>query len=131
MLFYIDMTRQLQFIRSTDGGQTWQIQPLQEASIWPLADVPHSPVAATTAINASDFSSSVFYVSNGKFVQSTITDYNWAPYTIVQPVVRSNTTTNITAPLRPFEKDTKAIKIGASIGSVAAFLIVAGLIWFS
>lgn len=129
MMFYIDMTRQLQFIRSTDGGQTWQVQPLQDRSIWPLADVPNAPTAATAAINASDFSSSVFYLSSGNVIQTTITGYNWVPFTIAQPVVVSNISTNLTAPIRSFEKDTKDVKIGASIGSVAGFLILAGLFW--
>jgi hypothetical protein len=130
MLFYVDMTRQLQFVRSTDGGQTWQVQPPQDPSIWPLADTPNAPVAAATSVNASDNSASVFYISNGQFVQSIITDYNWLPYSIVQPVMVSNTTTNITAPFRSSEKDTKGIKIGASFGAIAVLFIVVIVVWF-
>ncbi len=130
MLFYVDMTRQLQWIRSTDAGQTWQAQPLLDPSIWPLADTPNAPVAAATSVNlTADNSASVFYVSGGQLVQSIVTDMNWLPYSLVEPAVSSNvTTTNITAPFRQSERETQDIKIGASVGASVGVLIIAALI---
>ncbi|KUJ11400.1 uncharacterized protein LY89DRAFT_787002 [Mollisia scopiformis] len=126
MLFYIDTTRQLQWLRSTDGGGTWQAQPSMDTSIWPLGDTPNAPVAAATSINSTaDNSASVFYTSNGTYVQAIMTNWNWVPYVVVQPVIASNTTNNTTIPLRPMtRKDTKDIKIGASTGGSVGFLII-------
>lgn len=114
------MTRQLQLIRSTDGGQTWKAQAPMETSIWPLADTPNAPVAAASSVNASDNSASVFYVSGGKVIQSVMTNYTWMPYTVVQAPL------NITNFIAPFQGEDRDVKIGASVGSVG-FLILVGI----
>lgn len=134
MLFYIDTTRQLQYIRSVDAGQTWQAQPLQEAVVQPLADVPNAPVTASASVNASDDSISVFYVSGGKMIQSIMTNYNWRnPYVIVDAIVPSNTTTPISAspPIQPAPRDTKKVKIAASAAASVAFLVIVVIVAWS
>ncbi|PVH71546.1 hypothetical protein DL98DRAFT_614090 [Cadophora sp. DSE1049] len=126
MLFYIDTMRQLQWVWSTDGGKTWQVQPLMETSTWPLADTPSAPVAATTSVNASDNSASVFYISNGKMIQSVMTNWSWAPYTIVQAPIASN----ITGTVENRPDNSRTITIGASTGvSVGLLLVVAIVAW--
>ncbi|KAK0116429.1 hypothetical protein ONS95_013447 [Cadophora gregata] len=119
MLFYIDTNRQLQWVWSNDGAQTWHAQPLMETSTWPLADTPNAPVAATTSVNASDNSASVFYISNGKMIQSVMTNWSWAPYSIVQAPLPSNITEIISRP-----NNSRTITIGASTGVSVGFLIV-------
>ncbi|KAG4415476.1 hypothetical protein IFR04_011409 [Cadophora malorum] len=126
MLFYIDTMRQLQWVWSNDGGQTWQVQPLMEKTTWPLADTPNAPVAATSSVNATDNSASVFYISNGKMIQSVMTNWSWAPSTIVQAPL----TSNITDIIESQPDNSRKITIGASTGvSVGLLLVVAIVPW--
>ncbi|KAH7393564.1 hypothetical protein BKA64DRAFT_746607 [Cadophora sp. MPI-SDFR-AT-0126] len=124
MLFYIDTMRQLQWIWSTDGGQTWQVQPLMEPSTWPLADTPNAPVAATTSVNASDNSASVFYISSGKMIQSVMTNWSWSPYTIVQAPVALN----ITKTAENVPDNSRTITIAASSGVSVGLLVVIAIV---
>ncbi|KAH9203175.1 hypothetical protein DL95DRAFT_419255, partial [Leptodontidium sp. 2 PMI_412] len=132
MIFYIDSTRQLRWIWSSDGGSNWRPQPPMETSTWPLADTPNASVAAATSINATNQTASVFYISGGQMVQSIMTDWSFAPYTVVKAVPSSNTTTTTTAatPIQSHEKDTnnKKITIGGSIGASVGFLIVVAIV---
>ena len=124
MLFYIDTMRQLQWIWSNDGGQTWQVQPLMEKTTWPLADTPNAPVAATSSVNASDNSASVFYISNGRMIQSVMTNWSWAPSTIVQAPLA----TNVTEVVESRPDNSRKITIGASTGVSVGLLLVAAMV---
>src|SRR6187402_581857 len=83
-IFYIDTNRQLQFLRSVDGGQSWSVQQPMESSSWPLADEPNAPITAATSINATDDTTSVYYNSGQKLVQVRMTNSTWLPYSFVE-----------------------------------------------
>jgi hypothetical protein len=124
------MDRQLQYVRSTDGGQTWSPQPRMDATVWPLADQPNAPLAAATSVNASDNSASIYYTSGRKLIQATITNTTWLPFSLVEaPAAKSNTTALTTA--TPHPGSTSNIKIGAAVGAsfVVSVAIVAILVW--
>jgi hypothetical protein len=137
LLFYVDTNRQIQYVRSTDAGQTWQTQPLADPSSLPPADVPDAPVAAATSLNtSSDNSFSVFYISGGVMIQATMTNYIWQPYAVVEAITPANGTTSTAntsasyqTPVEP--NHDKEIKIGASTGASVGFLvIVAIMVWY-
>ncbi|KAH8589718.1 hypothetical protein B0O99DRAFT_332455 [Bisporella sp. PMI_857] len=117
-LFYVGTNKQLQFMRSTDGGQNWSAEPPMGASTWPAADEPNAPIAAIKTGN----SSAVFYSSGKKIVQLNLTDQNWLPYTVVEPtVIPANTTSNTTIPqINPPKQNSDPIKRPEVIGGIAA-----------
>lgn len=117
MLFYIDTTRQLQYVRSTDAGLSWQVQPIEQTRIWPLADEASASLSAETSINATDPTMSVFYASGGKTIQAKMYDAVWA--------------TDYVAVALPPKDTKKKTTIGASAGAGVAFVLLAGLAgWF-
>lgn len=119
MLVYIDSTRQLQYVRSTDSGLTWQVQPREKATIWPLADEASASISAASSINASDSSMSAFYTSGGQIVQAKMTNAKWdTDYAAVA------------LPLLP-SKDMKKTTIGASAGAgIALVLLLGSMGWY-
>jgi hypothetical protein len=118
-IFYIDMAKQLQFLRSDDNGQTWALQPRQPSSSWPLADYPNAQLAASISPNETYNTASIFYQSNGTIVEAKTSNFSdtWSPAVTVAPLVF------------PIISSHKAIKIGASVGSVVAFLLLSGIVW--
>ena len=122
-IFYIDMNKQLEYVRSTDGGQTWSLQPRMNATMWPLADEPNAPIAAATSVNASDNSASIYYNSGHKLLQATITNGTWLPFSLVEAPAAKTAT--------PHPGSTRNIKIGAAVGAsfVVFVAIVAILVW--
>ncbi len=130
-IFYIDTNRQLQFMRSADGGVSWSLQPQELANSWPLADEPNGPVAGATSINASDFSAYVYYISGKKIIQARIKDSDWLPASNIDGSAMTNSTSNADGTLNTSSptsqsETTTVIKIGAAAGSsIFAVLILA------
>jgi hypothetical protein len=118
-IFYIDMAKQLQFLRSDDNGQTWALQPRQPGSSWPLADYPNAPLTASISPNETYNTASIFYQSNGTIVEAKTSNFSdtWSPAFTVAPLVF------------PIISGHKAIKIGAGVGSAVAFLLLSGIVW--
>jgi hypothetical protein len=118
-IFYIDMAKQLQFLRSDDKGQTWDLQPRQPSSSWPLADYPKAPLTASISPNETYNTASIFYQSNRTIVQAKTSNFSdtWSPAVTVAPLVF------------PIISGHKAIKIGAGVGSAVAFLLLSGIVW--
>lgn len=115
-IFYIDSTRQLQFIRSTDSGASWAVQPPMDSSQWPQADAPNAPIAAATSGNATNRLASIFYTSGAKVVEVQLANSEWKPFSYVEPVKS--------------RRLLKAVKIGAATGAATAFLLVVAVTFF-
>ena len=125
-IFYIDATSHLQFLRSTDGGTSWSLQPPMDISAWPLADSPHAQLTAAASFNKSDFSAYVYYRSGGRLVQARMKDALWEDAVEVRAkpngtFIGANNVPGLNSPTRN-ESKTK-VKIGAGVGGAVGFLI--------
>lgn len=131
-LFYIDSSRHLQFMRSTDGGQKWSLQPSADVSAWPLADVADAPIAAAVSSNVSDPSAYVYYASGRRLVQVRIMgdaeNTNWLPAIGVEHVEgKANGTDGgpgVVTAMRSEGKGMMIVKIGAGTGAAVLVLLV-------
>ncbi|KAG4433043.1 hypothetical protein IFR05_011482 [Cadophora sp. M221] len=135
-IFYIDSTSRLQFMRSTDSGTTWSLQPQMDLSSWPLADTPNAPLAASSSFNISDGSAYIYYQSGGKIIQARIRNALWETAQAVQAPPNGTfiSPNNVPSPDTPKDENKSAdgatlkIRIGAGIGvGVAALLVLATL----
>ncbi|KAH7355419.1 hypothetical protein BKA65DRAFT_239495 [Rhexocercosporidium sp. MPI-PUGE-AT-0058] len=129
-LFYIDNTSHLQFMRSTDGGLSWSLQPQMDLSSWPLADKPNAPLTASTSFNSTDNSAYIYYQSGGKLIQARIRNSLWEPAQAVQAPPNGTfvNPNNVPKLESPKDKDTLTstlkLKIGVGTGVAVAFIII-------
>ncbi|KAH6696707.1 hypothetical protein BKA61DRAFT_682918 [Leptodontidium sp. MPI-SDFR-AT-0119] len=129
-IFYIDSTSHLQFMRSTDGGTSWSLQPQMDLSSWPLADTPNAPLAASSSFNTTDASAYIYYQSGGKVIQARIRNALWEPAQAVQAppngtfISPNNVPSPDTSNTKNSSDATLKIKIGAGTGVGIAFLLV-------
>ncbi|PVH77254.1 hypothetical protein DL98DRAFT_573896 [Cadophora sp. DSE1049] len=133
-LFYIDSTSHLQFLRSTDGGQSWSLQPQMDISAWPLADSPNAPLTASSSFNKTDFSAYVYYHSGGKLVQAKIKDALWENAVPIQAspngtFIGVNNVPGLNPPSRNNSSNLK-VKIGAGVGASVAFVFALTIVIF-
>ncbi|KAL2070208.1 hypothetical protein VTL71DRAFT_13234 [Oculimacula yallundae] len=118
-LFYIDNNSHLQFMRSTDGGLKWSLQPQMSLSSWPKADTPNAHLSASTSNNLTSYPSAyIFYKSGGKLIQARITNETWEDAEAIRMPGSSHTGLK-----------TK-IKIGAATGGSVTFLLALGMLWY-
>ncbi|KAH7411486.1 hypothetical protein BKA64DRAFT_382429 [Cadophora sp. MPI-SDFR-AT-0126] len=133
-IFYIDSTSHLQFLRSTNGGESWSLQPQMDLSAWPLADSPNAPLTAVASFNKSDFSAYVYYRSGGKLVQAKIKDALWEDAVPVQAppngtFIASNNVPGLNSPSGS-NSSRLNLKIGAGVGAAAVFVLVLAIATF-
>ncbi|CZT51871.1 uncharacterized protein RSE6_13082 [Rhynchosporium secalis] len=133
-IFYIDNERNLQFVRSTDGGMKYNQQPQMALEKWPQADRPNAPITASVSSNPRDKSAYVFYKSNGTYIQAKMKNSEWEDRQIVQflegpPPIEPPKPLN-TVPAKKSSNIALRIKIGAGIGGAVSFLVILAILGF-
>ncbi|KAK4201496.1 hypothetical protein QBC40DRAFT_60958 [Triangularia verruculosa] len=89
-IFYIGTDRAVHWIAAFVSGKVeggFRAQPGQNAEIWPLADEPNSDFTIASHIESSSIR--LYYVSDGRIIETRYRDGNWAT---AIPVETSNTT---------------------------------------
>lgn len=127
-IFYIDMKRQLQMIRSTDG-KNWTAQPRLDSTKWPLADEPNAHIAAIRSSNKNDTSAYVYYTSGQKLVQAKLSNDSWSAFSEVEKPAPPSTDSLNESPRA--SRGRRVITIAAAAcGSAVFALIVFLIVWF-